>query len=289
MAISNAVTLGARTVNETRAQFTHSDLRALPSDQVGLAVSIAGVASFGTLSSSPQGRLNRMIEVVDNVSHQSGAHALRAGIDVLHNDDRIAFPRATRGSYAFSSLANFLRGTYNNAGFTQTFGATEVSQASTNVGLFAQDEWSASSSLTLNLGLRYEFLSDAKEDNGNFANLRNLTDPVTTIGITVQGFEMQLYRKDTSVIWVSVNSRAVREASGALRYYEGTAEDIMIHAKEFKRIKQKMNEILLKHTGHPLDKIEKDTDRDRFMSADEAMEYKLIDRVIEHVDLKNDK
>ena len=42
----------------------------------------------------------------------------------------------------------------------------------------------------------------------------------------VQGFEMQLCRKDTSVIWVSVNSRAVREASGALRYYEGTAEDI---------------------------------------------------------------
>ena len=42
----------------------------------------------------------------------------------------------------------------------------------------------------------------------------------------VQGFEMQLCRKDMSVIWVSVNSRAVREASGALRYYEGTAEDI---------------------------------------------------------------
>ncbi len=63
----------------------------------------------------------------------------------------------------------------------------------------------------------------------------------------------------------------------------GTAEEIAIHAKEFKRIKQKMNEILLKHTGHPLDKIEKDTDRDRFMSADEAAEYKLVDRVIAHM------
>jgi ATP-dependent Clp protease, protease subunit len=64
---------------------------------------------------------------------------------------------------------------------------------------------------------------------------------------------------------------------------QGTAEEIAIHAKEFKRIKQKMNEILLKHTGHPLDKIEKDTDRDRFMSAEEAAEYKLVDRVIEHM------
>jgi len=67
---------------------------------------------------------------------------------------------------------------------------------------------------------------------------------------------------------------------------EGTAEDIMIHAKEFKKVKQKLNHILIKHTGHPLEQIEKDTDRDRFMSADEAMEYKLIDQVIEHMETK---
>jgi len=67
---------------------------------------------------------------------------------------------------------------------------------------------------------------------------------------------------------------------------EGTAEDIMIHAKEFKKIKHKLNNILIKHTGHPLDQIERDTDRDRFMSAEEAMEYKLIDQVIEHMELK---
>ena len=67
---------------------------------------------------------------------------------------------------------------------------------------------------------------------------------------------------------------------------EGTAEEIMIHAKEFKKIKQKLNNILLKHTGHPLNKIEQDTDRDRFMSADEALEYGLIDRVIEHMEVK---
>jgi ATP-dependent Clp protease protease subunit len=67
---------------------------------------------------------------------------------------------------------------------------------------------------------------------------------------------------------------------------EGTAEEIMIHAKEFKKVKQKLNNILLKHTGHPLEKIEQDTDRDRFMSAEEALEYKLIDQVIEHMDVK---
>jgi len=67
---------------------------------------------------------------------------------------------------------------------------------------------------------------------------------------------------------------------------EGTAEDIMIHATEFKKVKQKLNQILIKHTGHPLEQIEKDTDRDRFMSADEAQKYKLIDQVIEHMETK---
>jgi ATP-dependent Clp protease, protease subunit len=64
---------------------------------------------------------------------------------------------------------------------------------------------------------------------------------------------------------------------------EGTAEEIMIHAKEFVKIKEKLNRILIKHTGHELEKIEKDTDRDRFMTAEEAREYRLIDQVIEHI------
>jgi ATP-dependent Clp protease protease subunit len=67
---------------------------------------------------------------------------------------------------------------------------------------------------------------------------------------------------------------------------EGTAEDIMIHAKEFKKVKQRLNNILIRHTGHPLEQIEKDTDRDRFMSAEEAMEYRLIDQVIERMEAK---
>jgi ATP-dependent Clp protease protease subunit len=67
---------------------------------------------------------------------------------------------------------------------------------------------------------------------------------------------------------------------------EGTAEEIMIHAKEFKKVKERLNNILIKHTGHPLQKIEQDTDRDRFMSAEEALDYALIDKVIEHMEPK---
>ncbi len=69
---------------------------------------------------------------------------------------------------------------------------------------------------------------------------------------------------------------------------QGTAEEIMIHAKEFQRIKVRMNEILLKHTGHTLKKIEKDTDRDCFMTADEACKYKLIDKVVAQMEIDSE-
>lgn len=64
---------------------------------------------------------------------------------------------------------------------------------------------------------------------------------------------------------------------------EGTAEDILIHANEYKRIKKRLNQILIKHTGHTMKKIENDTDRDNFMAAEDALKYKLIDHVIENM------
>ena len=63
--------------------------------------------------------------------------------------------------------------------------------------------------------------------------------------------------------------------------YEGTASDIEIHAKEIIRTKGQINNILAKHTGQSLEKIETDTDRDFFMSADDAKEYGLVDEVFE--------
>ena len=61
---------------------------------------------------------------------------------------------------------------------------------------------------------------------------------------------------------------------------QGTAEEILIRSKEFQKTKDKLNEILIKHTGKDLATIEADTDRDNFMSAEEAQEYGLIDHVV---------
>ena len=63
---------------------------------------------------------------------------------------------------------------------------------------------------------------------------------------------------------------------------QGQATDIEIQAKEILRIKKELNQILVDHTGQPMKKIEKDTDRDFFMSAEEAVTYGLVDQVIEN-------
>jgi ATP-dependent Clp protease protease subunit len=60
----------------------------------------------------------------------------------------------------------------------------------------------------------------------------------------------------------------------------GPATDMLIRTKNLIRTKRTMNELLAKHTGQPLEKIEKDTDRDNFMSAKEAVEYGLVDQVL---------
>ncbi len=62
---------------------------------------------------------------------------------------------------------------------------------------------------------------------------------------------------------------------------EGQQKDVEIQAKEMSRIKNQLNNILAKHTGQPVSKIEKDTDRDYFMTAEEAKKYGIIDKIIQ--------
>lgn len=62
--------------------------------------------------------------------------------------------------------------------------------------------------------------------------------------------------------------------------FQGQASDIQIHAMEILKIKERLNQLLSDHTGQPLERIDRDTDRDNFMSADQAVEYGLVDAIL---------
>jgi len=64
--------------------------------------------------------------------------------------------------------------------------------------------------------------------------------------------------------------------------FQGQATDIEIHAREIIDVRKRLDEIISHHTGQPLEKVAKDTERDYFMSAAEAKDYKIVDRVIDH-------
>ncbi|KAF0661432.1 Clp protease proteolytic subunit ClpP [Salmonella enterica subsp. enterica serovar Worthington str. BCH-3194] len=64
--------------------------------------------------------------------------------------------------------------------------------------------------------------------------------------------------------------------------YQGQATDIEIHAREILKVKGRMNELMAHHTGQSLEQIERDTERDRFLSAPEAVEYGLVDSILTH-------
>ncbi len=66
--------------------------------------------------------------------------------------------------------------------------------------------------------------------------------------------------------------------------FQGQASDIEIHAREILYLKARLNEIMAKHTGRPVSDVEKDTDRDNFMSAEESVSYGLVDAVLAHRD-----
>jgi ATP-dependent Clp protease, protease subunit len=75
------------------------------------------------------------------------------------------------------------------------------------------------------------------------------------------------------------NSRVmIHQPSGG---FSGQASDIEIHAKEVLYLKKRLNEMLARHTGQPMEVIERDSDRDRFMGAEDAVKYGLIDRVLQ--------
>ncbi len=139
---------------------------------------------------------------------------------------------------------------------------------------------------------------DAENKNKDIKFYINTPGGSVTAGMAIYD-TMQYIKSDVSTICVGMAASmgAVLLSAGAkgkrlslpnseimihqvMGGFEGQASDIKIRSEHILKIKDKLNKILAEHTGQPISKIEKDTDRDRFMGADEAKKYGIIDKII---------
>ena len=116
-----------------------------------------------------------------------------------------------------------------------------------------------------------------------YDTMQFVTCPVATycIGLAASMGAMLLTAGETGKRFALPNAEImIHQPLGG---YEGTAVDIDIHVKNIRRMKSQLNGLLKKHTGKTLEQVEKDTDRDNFMTAAEARDYGLIDGVLERM------
>ena len=150
-----------------------------------------------------------------------------------------------------------------------------------------------------NLVLAQMLFLEAENPDKDISLYINSPGGVVTAGLAIYD-TMQYIKPDVSTLCIgqAASAAALLLASGApgkrfslpnarvmihqpLGGYRGQASDIEIHAKETMIIKNKLNNILSKHTGKSTEQIEKDTDRDNFMGAEAALEYGIIDKVFQ--------
>ena len=206
LALNNLWVVSADAISETRAQVTRSRLDAAPNDSTGPAVTISGIASFGTATSSPTARDIDLAELVQTATWLRGDHSLKAGVDLLQDRVEIGFPGALQGAYTFSSLANFLAGTYSS--YQQAFGQEGTRQTNDNLGVFLQDEWHPGQRLTVNAGLRY----DLQKLPSLVHTDRNNVSPRLGLAWDVRGDGHSVLRAAAGLYYTPIPLRAVANA-----------------------------------------------------------------------------
>jgi len=153
-----------------------------------------------------------------------------------------------------------------------------------------------------NLVIAQLLFLEAEDPDRDISIYINSPGGSVTAGLAIYD-TMQFVRPDISTICIgqAASMAAVLLASGSPKKrfalpnsrvilhqpmggFQGQASDIDIHAREILRIRHRLNQILVKHTGQPLDIIERDCDRDFIMTAEQSMEYGVIDQVIHQRD-----
>jgi outer membrane receptor protein involved in Fe transport len=168
--VNDIYILTSNIINEARV--TYARRQATFPENLGIAFSITGFGSVGN-ANFPQSRTDNMWEFTDNVAYTNGNHAMKFGYNLLRYDLNSFFAPNLRGTVSYGDINNFLFD--RTASYQQYAGAGTTRAVTYEHSLFAQDDWRVNPDLTLNLGLRYEyvtapfgFFSEAKPDINNF-------------------------------------------------------------------------------------------------------------------------
>ncbi|MGH9913853.1 MAG: TonB-dependent receptor domain-containing protein, partial [Pyrinomonadaceae bacterium] len=143
---------------------TGSGLGSLPT------ITVTGFVSLGAPTNVPRGRVSSGYQYVDNLTWAHGAHTYKMGGEYRRAIVNSFNDNLARGRLNFNSLADFLSGKVSGAGTALLRGATRRDTFTNNFGLFVQDDWKISPRLTLNLGLRYEYLGVFREEGDRLSN-----------------------------------------------------------------------------------------------------------------------
>ena len=150
-----------------------SSLQFIPNSRFG-TTTITGLNQLGPDAQTPTFVNLKSLQAMDNLTWSRGSHSIKTGVSYTHymNDQDSSFDLG--GVYAFTSIDNFVAGKVNTFEGQVPGSTTARRWRQDLIGLFAQDDWSARRNLTLNAGVRYEFITEPKELDGQSSALPDL-------------------------------------------------------------------------------------------------------------------
>ncbi len=153
----------------------------IPGTQLGV-ISVSGLSPIGPDANTPTFVDLKSLQVVENFVWSHGSHNVKTGLNITRwfNDQDSSFDLG--GNYVFNSVNDFVLNRPNTYEGQAPGSTTERHWRQNLVGLYLQDDWSAKRALTLNLGLRYEFVTTPVEQNGRMASMPDLQAAATTAG-----------------------------------------------------------------------------------------------------------
>jgi len=162
--IADTWTPRSNSTNELRIAYGRSSALFEPlTEPATPRFNVTGLVGFGTVANWPQGRVFDVYQLSDAYSWVHGRHIVKAGFDLRHIEDNSLNYTNSRGAFTFTSVNNFLNGTIGS--YTQEFGNTYRGFRENYNGAFVQDDWKLRPTVTLNLGLRYEFQGSQSDAN----------------------------------------------------------------------------------------------------------------------------